>query len=400
MTQRERLLSIAVGAMVVSVGGMWLYSKVNKAYSTRNATIRQLNEDIQRKELLIRGGRASQRQLDTLNEMSLPSNLEVARSQYQAWLSQLAVNAHWKDPQIKHLTQSKLASGATQITSTVSGECSLEQLTRFLYDFYRVPTLHRVSKLPIKPVVDSKDLRVSMTVESLVLPTAPRDVDFDATRVNEFGSQPFEQLAGPILQRNMFAPANRPPAFQRIDAQRVAVGESLRTTLAARDPDQLDKLEFAAGENIPERLEIDKQSGEVRWRPEAVGTYTFEAIVRDDGTPRLSDRVTITVNVEEQAKSNDKPAVAAADRPLDEARFTYPIASLDIEGRKQIWLQIRTKGEILRLSEGDPVKIGSIEGVITRIGQRDVLVTVGEDEHLIRLGSPLVGATIDPENGL
>jgi hypothetical protein len=390
MTQRERILALLVGSMALFFVGFWGYTKVQKSFSRRAGIERALRDEIRRKELEVRAGRNAMEDLITMEDRSLPSDLDRAMSQSSAWLTGIIVDAGWIDPRVSTVQPTQLGnSGAHQFTSTVTGDCTLEQLVKALYEFYKVPSLSRISLLPIKPKIDSKLLKITMTIETLVLDTAPADRAFNTNLVNEFGKKPLEEYADAIVQRNMFAPANLRPRLDRISDQRIELGDSLRLELAASDSDIHDKLQFFLGDDAPQGVRI--RGNEVRWQPDQIGTYRFEVVVQDDGIPPQEDAAAVTVVVSEPRPREAEPQVAAAPPKFDEARFTFPIASIEIEGEKQVWLQIRTKDEILRLKEGDPVKIGSIDGVITRIGLRDMVLSVGDQEYLVRLGDPLVG---------
>ena len=78
-------------------------------------------------------------------------------------------------------------------------------------------------------------------------------------------------------------------------------GSLIETTATATDPDIGDALTFSLGGTVPQGASITTD-GVFNWTPtetQGPGTYSFEVVVTDDGTPALSDSETITVNVHE-----------------------------------------------------------------------------------------------------
>ncbi|MCA9264095.1 MAG: cadherin repeat domain-containing protein [Planctomycetales bacterium] len=396
MIRKELLVIIGVGfAIILAVA--FTYDKVSSMITKRETLLQQVQQEVKAKKLELTTGRLTTRTLTKFKQMSLPSDTVLAQSQYQAWLTEIVGIAELADPQVKVVTQSRLANDATQLTCNVSGKGDLEQVALLLYEFYRVDTLHRIRRFPLKPIPDTKQLDINMTVEALILPSSKMldlpdaipESDFDSMAVSAIGQRPFEDWAGPILNRNMFSPANRPPSLERVDRARTAVGESFSLNLRATDPDKLDQLTFELGEDAPREVRLDRRSGELRWRPEATGTYEIPVRVWDDGLPQLSDERTIQVTVEEP-RPREEPVVETGPN-FDDAKFTYAVAAIRTNGEWEVWLQVRTRGEVMKLREGDPIKIGSIDGRITHIELREFGLTNGEHTYQVRIGDPLVG---------
>jgi hypothetical protein len=398
MNQRERILTIVVGALLTIIGVFWIIGKVNSTFRVRNAALEQVQNEIAGKQQFVAKARQTVKKLAEYEDMSLPSDQELARSQYQAWLSEIVDRAGLVEPQVKVVAQSRLANGATQLTCSVNGLGDLRQLTTLLHEFYCVNTIHRIRRLPLRPQADSKQIKIDLRVEALILPTANKEKDFDIAPSSPLAALSSEELIDPIIQRNMFSPANNPPTIRTVSTQRVARGKPLSLSLRAEDPDKLDNLKFSLGADAPQAARVDADGGRLEWTPAENGKYTFTVLVRDDGIPSKQAEQLIEVDVVDPSLV----AGPAGTKQLafDDARFTYAIAMLEVSGQRQLWLQIRTSGQILKLNEGDSVRVGSIDAKIARIGQRDVELDANGERIFIRVGEPLVGANVVGEGGL
>ena len=398
MNQRERILTIVVGAILTIIGVFWIIGKVSNTFRVRNAALEQVQNEIAGKQQFVAKARQTVKKLAEYEDMSLPSDPELARSQYQAWLSEIVDRAGLVEPQVKVVAQSRLANGATQLTCSVNGLGDLRQLTTLLHEFYCVNTIHRIRRLPLRPQADSKQIKIDLRVEALILSTANKEKDFDIAPSSPLAALSSEELIDPIIQRNMFSPANNPPTIRTVSAQRVARGKPLSLSLRAEDPDKLDNLKFSLGADAPQAARVDADGGRLEWTPAENGKYTFTVLVRDDGIPSKQAEQLIEVDVVDPSLVAG-PA-GAKQLAFDDARFTYAIAMLEVSGQRQLWLQIRTSGQILKLNEGDSVRVGSIDAKIARIGQRDVELDANGERIFIRVGEPLVGANVVGEGGL
>ncbi|OHB71432.1 MAG: hypothetical protein A2V70_01755 [Planctomycetes bacterium RBG_13_63_9] len=76
---------------------------------------------------------------------------------------------------------------------------------------------------------------------------------------------------------------------------------------------------------------------------------------------------------------------------FDLTKHTYVTATLEVDGRPQVWMDVRTKGDKLRLFEGDPFTIGEVDGKIVQImpRQRYVVIEIDGQQREIRLGNNL-----------
>ncbi len=147
--------------------------------------------------------RKANQQLKVWQAQSLPSDTEVARSLYQAWLVGLVGSAGFISPNVdssEPITRKGLYSS---LGFSVRGRATLEQLTRFLYDFYRADHLHHIESLNLTPVPRSDELDITLSIEALSLP--------DATRKDRLSTRASDRLASnrladyrPVIERNLF----------------------------------------------------------------------------------------------------------------------------------------------------------------------------------------------------
>ena len=389
MNQRERLLSLVVGVMLATMALVFAYGRIDNLFARRRATLSRIQNDVDGKRQIIMRGKHVLRRLTEFEARSLPANQALAGSQYQAWLSEIVQQAGIEGIQVKPVAQAQRANGSTQLTFSVSGKGDLRQVVAFLESFYKLDAIHRIRRLPLKPIEGTKLLQATnIMIDTLVVPTADERKDFDTSAASEFAENLSEDFAAPILARNMFSPENRAPSFSEPKPQKVEIGDSLAVEISAKDADKLDKVVYRLDESAPAGAEIDEQSGRVKWKPKELGKFSFSVIAEDDGIPRLSSTVKVTVEVVAKAeKVVEKPKVEAK---FDDARFTYPIAVTKINGEPQVWLQIRTSGEVLRLKNGDEVSIGSVQGVISHIGQRTAEIETEDKTLKVSFGKPLV----------
>jgi Ca2+-binding RTX toxin-like protein len=96
---------------------------------------------------------------------------------------------------------------------------------------------------------------------------------------------------------------NQPPVLDAIGDQTVIEGNLLTFTATATDADvPANALAFRLDGPVPEGAAIDPITGVFTWTPteaQGPGTYTFDVVVTDNGTPNLSDRETIRMTVTE-----------------------------------------------------------------------------------------------------
>lgn len=393
MTRREQQLAIAVGLLLLVVGGAYVYLKYDAAIRFREEKIARLQTNVDDKEMIVLEGTQAQQRIAEYQTRSLPGDANVARSLYKAWLlDQAEKKIKLTEPVVSPGAVSNVGGVYRRLSFTVAGRGRLEQLTEFLYDFYAVDYLHRIRTVRVKPIPDSKELEFAMAIEALVLPGAEPAESLSLPASQRLKLASLAQYVDTIVERNIFAPANHPPKLASLSDRTIYLQQSFEATAQAKDEDALDKVTYTLGGNAPPGASIDANSGRLQFRPSEVGTYPLTVVATDDGVPRRRDEKTLTVTV-----NPPRPARVASERPppatpkprFEDAKFAYVTAITEVNGRKQLWLTIRTSGELLKLHEGDRFQIERFKAEVSRIGLTDVDVAAGEESRRFELGENL-----------
>ena len=204
MQRSEQILAGLVASMVTVYLANWLSQAAYRdPLDVRIAKRVRLEPEIQDKEIQVRRARRAAADIDRWREQSLPSDMEVARSLYQNWLLQLVERAEFVSPHIDSVEATGKKGIYRALPFTIRGRSTLEQLTRFLYDFYRADYLHQIQRLAITPVPKTHELDVTLVIDALVLPDAAAKDQLSERRSDRLA---YEALADyrPIVTRNLF----------------------------------------------------------------------------------------------------------------------------------------------------------------------------------------------------
>jgi hypothetical protein len=204
MNQREKMLAGAIGAIAVLYGGNWLYqANYAEPLQARSADLDRLREDISKRELDMARFRKANQQLKRWQAQSLPSDPEIARSLYQAWLVGLVGRSGFITPNVdssEPVTRKDLYSS---LRFTARGRGTPEQLTRFLYEFYRADHLHKIESLNLTPVPRSDELDIALSIEALSLPEGERKDQLTPRVSDRLASDELAEYRV-IVERNLF----------------------------------------------------------------------------------------------------------------------------------------------------------------------------------------------------
>ncbi len=214
MKKREIILAAGLGAILVLYVGNWLYqANYVDPLEQRRAEVDRLRADIAKRELDMARFRKANERLKRWQAQSLPSDAGRARSLYRTWLVGFFNSAEvgpaevgsagFTNPNVDSSEPVTRKGLYTSLGFSARGRGTLEQLTNFLYAFYRTDHLHRIQTLSLTPVPRSDELDIAISIEALSLPNAERK-DRLSTRISDrLASQ---QLADyrPIAERNLF----------------------------------------------------------------------------------------------------------------------------------------------------------------------------------------------------
>ena len=126
-------------------------------------------------------------------------------------------------------------------------------------------------------------------------------------------------------------PVNQPPTLDPVGDHTINEQTLLTFTATATDPNPGDTLSFTLAGAVPAGAVIDPLSGVFTWTPtetQGPGSYTFDVVVTDNGTPAVSDSETITVTVDEV---NTPPVLAGiGNQTVDEGvELTFTATASD-----------------------------------------------------------------------
>ncbi|MGA2254972.1 MAG: hypothetical protein ABSG53_09940, partial [Thermoguttaceae bacterium] len=138
----------------------------------------------------------------------------LASTLYQNWLRGLAASV---DPPLSDFTlTSNVPRSArehdqfTTISFTVHAHAKLSELVEFMYKFYSAGFLHQIRKMGLKPIQNSRDLDVSLTIEALSLPAAVSKTQLSKEAGRGLQLTKLSDYRDPIVKRDFFAAYRRP----------------------------------------------------------------------------------------------------------------------------------------------------------------------------------------------
>ncbi|HEY1068585.1 MAG TPA: hypothetical protein VGE52_20845 [Pirellulales bacterium] len=220
MKSSEKILLGAVGLLVGGLGLQYGWNELQSLYETRRDRIAAIEEEISGKKMVIFQGERALRKMSAWEAAALPAEVERADSLYQSWLLGVVKNAKLTqatvDPgravTVARTTRERKREEVYQaLPFTLRARGTLEQLTRFLYDFHRAPHLQQVKRISAKPVEPPGTLDLQMVVEALALPGADRVDRLAEGNSDRLAGTTVDDFVKPITQRNLFAPYVAPP---------------------------------------------------------------------------------------------------------------------------------------------------------------------------------------------
>jgi hypothetical protein len=175
LRNRQFLLYGALAVIATLYVGDWLVQQVlSGPLQEREGRISQLESNIESREQRMSEARKTAREVELWEAQSLPSNVEVARSLYQAWLLDVVGNAGLLNPNVDSSEPSSRKGLYSVLSFSVRGRGSLTTLTQILYDFYKSPHLHQIRTISFSPVGNEGQLELGLTIEAIALPGAER----------------------------------------------------------------------------------------------------------------------------------------------------------------------------------------------------------------------------------
>lgn len=201
---RQKILLAVLGVLLVYFGGEWAWQNaIQGPLDSRRAKIQRLERDLEKRQKELAKARQAVKELEQLEEQSLPSDPQVARSLYRAWLIQLVTRVGFANRNVEAGEPVNRRGLFQSILFTIQARGNLEQLTRFLHDFYRAGHLHQIQSLSITPLSGPGQLDLSLVVEALVLPLEKEKDQLNQATSDRLAWERFEDYAV-IPRRNLF----------------------------------------------------------------------------------------------------------------------------------------------------------------------------------------------------
>jgi hypothetical protein len=319
------------------------------------------------------------------NQRSLPSDPVMASSRYRAWLYDWVEEAEITAANVKHVKTSPVQQSHTRHTFNVTCDATLPQLVQLLFRFYSVDYLHRLQHVTASPS-EGKLLSLNFTVEAISMPDVAKDRELAPLPADRLAFDQVQDYQSVIVRRNPYAPPNQPPRFTSSDTQRGYVDEPVSVTLKAEDPEKQNVRFRLVDKPGIEGLSVDEESGRISWTPDRTGEFEVLVCAVDDGLPAKETTQTLRLEITEPPPPEEP---AAPRRTFDEAKYTFVTGIVEVNGRRQVWLTVRTEGELIPLFEGETFQVGSFAGKIVKIHPRHVEIESEGTRVSVRNGQSL-----------
>jgi hypothetical protein len=205
LQKREKILAVIAGACLAVGVFYYLLSSSGPSMTELVNKRASLQKEIAKKNLTLEKAKQAQRQLDAWQKCALPSDSKLAQTLYQTWLTNLIDSTlGGKASVTPGTTIGSRGLSYDCFTYKVQGVTNLEQLIRFLYDFYHSGHLHKISSLVIKPQENSSLFELIMDIQALSLPRADRRDKLTSEPGNRLKLKSLAEYQKPLLERKLF----------------------------------------------------------------------------------------------------------------------------------------------------------------------------------------------------
>jgi hypothetical protein len=172
VNQREKMLAVAVLVMVLALISNSMYGSYRRAVDNRTNAVAEAEARLDALDRKMRRGQRAIRQIEEWQARALPEDREKASSLYRAWLLDKAQHAGLEVDDIDLSIQPTGNRAYSAIGYKVKASGALSAVTALLYEFYRSPQLHQITRLQLSRPQGESKIAVSLDVEALSLPGA------------------------------------------------------------------------------------------------------------------------------------------------------------------------------------------------------------------------------------
>lgn len=373
LNRRERLLSWGVGSVVALAVLQVSYSYVAGMFSERQTRIAALQKEIDVKDNAVLAGKKARKKLTEWRKRSLPTDAVMARALYKDWLAGIVER--------NGLAKADITLGAdlpkpgiyTRTPVNVRGQGSMEQVIRLLFAFYQANHLHQIRQLTLTPIAR---------------PVEP--AGGEGALAGAAGGGPPGGGMPPWMRGGGMGFGGK--GFGGKGGGGMGFGDKGGGGMGAG--------------GMGGAMSGGSSSGASGWpgRPKKVGkddglrydvTLAIEALslAGGDRTDRLAEgeanRLAFN-DADRYVKTITERSLFTPPKPeADPAADMFVTAVVKKEGKYQVWMNRRSSGEMLRLSEGETFDLGDQEATITKIEPQTIEIKVADKTRLVNLGKSL-----------
>jgi hypothetical protein len=391
LNKREKILAVLTVPLVL-IAGWILFSTWWGPLNTLRTERDDLTTEVEKDARRVKVARKAQDRLGQWHRRSLPSDLEIAASEYHGWLFRLANEAGFEKPDVNVTTsmadrRRRQAGAFRTLRFTVRATAKLEELTEFLFRFDSADRLHRIRNATVNPTQGSDKLDLSFVVEALSLPDA-ETVSVDVAE----GSFEAAARVTPDLQREM--------VYTGKDGK---LADAAKVRLAGFRG--FSDFDFLKGKSLEEvKAEINEKTRATGVAASIDGDKLYlrcEEVDSEDPSGRLASsdpgeyrRAIVQRNVFAEYKAPPPVRTPGPEPPpppkFDPYKFAYVSAIVrGFDGEPEAWVIARTSGEKFQLREGDTFEVGDVQAKMIHVNRRDAEMEFDGKRWLVPLGDNL-----------
>jgi hypothetical protein len=197
------------------------------------------------------------KELEILEKKSLPSDTVIASSRYRDWLLRLLNYTEFKSPKVDSSNPVKRKGGVKSIAFSVSGSGTLDQLTNFMFEFYRADFLHMIRSIGLNPSKTSNQIDIRISIDTLVLPKARKSGPLKEGVAERLASLDLKDYAS-IANRNLFGGGSEMDDINQTYLTAIpTVNDKREAWFTIRSTDKVKKI------RVEEPLEVGTFKGKV-----------------------------------------------------------------------------------------------------------------------------------------
>ena len=384
MTQREKILALLVGAVVLAGVGQWSYNGYQRSIKSKKNRFETLDGKRMRLSEQRLQGAWADRQFGEYLVRSVSSNTETAQSAYKAWLFEVLKKHSILDG--ASVTGDRVVPVGDlykKLAFELNCKAEMPQIVGLIHTIQATDFLHRIRELSITPERGGDGLTLKLTIDVISLNAAPEKTETPKTEAWRVEPE-LTAYTETILNRNLFEPPNQAPRYQGERTLRASIGRAQPFPLVFKDPEN-HSLSYKLLE-APDFVSIDERSGTLRAGSEEATEIDVKVQVTDKGFPNQVTEQTLVVKFSEPPKPQEPPP---APLKFDDAKQSVLTGLVQGAGGWEGWLDVRTRDKTLYLHVGDEFEVGSIRGVVKSIDADQMQIQVGEKTITLEHGGTL-----------